>query len=1117
MKPMVRATKREALIYLFLFLLALLPRFLNINTFITWDEPMWTYRSIHFLAALLRGDFRGTFLVGHPGVMTMWSGATGIAIQRLLGSGSATDSEVETAFAWLSDLPNLDPRDAEAMRKLAPFLSAAKLPLAALSAACVMGIYLLARRLFDAKISLLAALLLALDPFHLALSRVLHIDALAANFMILSLLSMLVHLRQYRSRLYLLLSGAFAGIAFLSKSYALFLAPFAGLLLAVAYPSATPSTGSGQRLRTGLAKERDFRQAILLLLRSFATWCLVAALIVFLLWPAMWVDPLGTIQSVLDTAFGYAATPYATSKFFLGKVVTDPGPWFYPVVLAFRTTPLAMLGLLIALPLLPGSRKAHRGDLAALLAYACLFTILMTLGAKKFDRYMLPVILVLDIVSAWGLLELGKKLKIGNWKLEIGNWTLVIGHWSLVIVLFLLQTGHIFSYHPYYLAYYNPLLGGWRLAPKVLPIGWGEGMDLAADYLNRREDAEELGVATRGVPGFAPLFTGRTSGLTNEGLYSSDYVLVYVSDVQVSSAGTASFYDQRQLERVINIHGLDYVWIYRNTHHLELVAHIENQTKPDDAILLDAPSLFTKYYQGPLPWHLIADARDEAEVVAKLTEISEGRGGHPRRLWYISYPGADPEAWISYQLDTHALLLERLAALSCYLLPTRPAFGITSTKADLDVNFGGRLRLVGYGFTEDSVEYRKKLGVVLRWQAQQEEENYALSLRLMDSSGHPWAQVDEWLLNPSGLPTSAWQAGETSEGRYLLPIPPGIPPGRYLVKAIVYQTDTLEEVAFLDEEGKPANVEYTLGTVLVTSPTVLPSAEELAIPHVLSCDFDGQVELLGYGLSADEVRSGGVLGLTLFWRALRPMEQDHSLLLELRDEAGHTWAETIYPLPNESYPTSHWQPGELLSTPYDLLIDAAVPPGRYRLFANLLDGDGKPLLEESFAISDLSIEGRERHFTVPEIRFPLKANIGHRVALLGYDVSTELDEVLDRTSVESGGVLHLTLYWQALARMGTNYTVFTHLLDAEGRIRGQQDSVPCSGACPTTSWLEGEIIADEYEIAVHPDAPAGEYQIEVGMYDPETMGRLPTFDEAGSPLHDDHILLESTIIVEKGR
>jgi len=45
---------RERCVVLALFTLALLPRVVNLNAFITWDEPMWTHRSIRFLAALQR-------------------------------------------------------------------------------------------------------------------------------------------------------------------------------------------------------------------------------------------------------------------------------------------------------------------------------------------------------------------------------------------------------------------------------------------------------------------------------------------------------------------------------------------------------------------------------------------------------------------------------------------------------------------------------------------------------------------------------------------------------------------------------------------------------------------------------------------------------------------------------------------------------------------------------------------------------------------------------------------------------------------------------------------------------------------------------------------------------
>ncbi len=63
------------------------------------------------------------------------------------------------------------------------------------------------------------------------------------------------------------------------------------------------------------------------------------------------------------------------------------------------------------------------------------------------------------------------------------------------------------------------------------------------------------------------------------------------------------------------------------------------------------------------------------------------------------------------------------------------------------------------------------------------------------------------------------------------------------------------------------------------------------------------------------------------------------------------------------------------------------------------------------------------------------------------------------------------------------------------------------GTYPTTGWLPGEVVIDEYEIAVDATAPAGEYQLEVGMYDLKTMQRLPILNERGVRLPHDRILL----------
>ena len=888
-------------------------------------------------------------------------------------------------------------------------------------------------------------------------------------------------------------------------SYAFFLVPFVGFLLAVTY----------------LATAQDFRQTISSLLGSYVTWCLVAAFTVFLLWPAVWVDPLGTVQRVLDTASGYAAVPYDTSRFFMGKAVAEPGPWFYPVVLAFRTTPLTGFGLVVAILLLFSGRehvkrenvkretnKGQIGNLVAILAYACFFTMLMTLWAKKYDRYILSSILALDIVAAWGLVGLGEFVgqyigrrfkfqvpssrshKLWTLDLELGTRNLELG---TLIILLLLQAGYIISYHPYYLAYYNPLLGGTARAVQVLPVGWGEGMDLAARYLNQKEDAPDLRIATGGIPGFASLFKGQTEGLTEHNLATADYVVLYTSDVQQDSPGTAALYGQRQPEHVVKIHGVSYAWIYRNTHYQELIAYLESQAQPDDIVLLDDTSPFVKYYRGPLVYYVISDSQSWSEMVKKLI----GSIG-PTRIWYVAYPGSNMGNWISHQLNTYALLIDQEAlphaTVSCYLLTSPGALDSSPLKVQSNVNFDNLLRLTGYGFAEDVIEYRKPLGITLRWQTLAEmQEIYALSLRLVDQQGHFWGQTDEWLENEASLATYAWKAGEVSERHHALSLLPGIPPGHYQVKMVLYCTDTLQRLDILDERCAPAGTEYTLGTVSVASPSVPPTVEELAIPHHLHHDFDGQVELLGYDLSATEVRAGGTARVILFWRALRSMESDYRLHLQVQDGKGHVWAAGEFPLANEEYPTSHWKEGEVIRGQYDLTVDAAAPTGEQTLNFKLQTSNLQPL-------TTLSVVAPERLFTVPtDIQHPLRANLADKVAFLGYD--------LDKVTVKPGGTLHLVLYWQALAEMETSYTVFAHLLDAQSRTWGQRDNLPVQGTHPTTSWLPGEVVIDEYEIIVDAAAPAGEYQIEVGMYDLATMLRLPAYDEQGNPLPSDRILL----------
>jgi hypothetical protein len=206
-----RNQRREAVTALALFLTALVPRLLALNVFVTADERRWVARSVEFFMALLKGNWAGTLQRGHPGVTTMWSGMMGLMAKYLshaLSEGLPVG--VGSLLEFLEGVP-VDVVDIS-------YLAVMRLPTALLTSIAVVVICLLVKELFGSQVALLSGILLALDPFYLAHSRLLHHDALVTTFMTLSVLSFMVYVGRRRPVGYLVFSGLAAGLAFLSKS-----------------------------------------------------------------------------------------------------------------------------------------------------------------------------------------------------------------------------------------------------------------------------------------------------------------------------------------------------------------------------------------------------------------------------------------------------------------------------------------------------------------------------------------------------------------------------------------------------------------------------------------------------------------------------------------------------------------------------------------------------------------------------------------------------------------------------------------------------------------------------------------------------------------------------------
>jgi hypothetical protein len=370
---------------------------------------------------------------------------------------------------------------------------------------------------------------------------------------------------------------------------------------------------------------------------------------------------------------------------------------------------------------------------------------------------------------------------------------------------------------------------------------------------------------------------------------------------------------------------------------------------------------------------------------------------------------------------------------------------------------------------------------------------------MVDAEGHLVGQSDILLLSNEHKPTSHWEIGQAVTSYHLIPVLSATMPGIYQLQLALYDTETGQPVGFASKGGVPAGEVLGLSTVELGRPR-RPVAVEPAVT-LDAVRLAPELELAGYDLIREAYAPGETIDLALYWEALSEMARDHTLVLQLVGGDGHVAAQWDR---EPVYPTSQWQAGDIWRDWRSLRVPPEVPAGAYELRARF--GAGETLTEGGVVLAAIEIQGRARRFEAPPIGHPLSAELGDGVRLLGYDLAD--------AEVRGGDTVHLTLLWQAMGEMDVSYTVFTHLLDGDSRIWGQQDSVPGGGSLPTTSWLPGEVLIDEYAIELAGDAPPGEYLLEIGMYEAETGQRLPVRDAAGNP-SGDYVRLDTLIPVTR--
>jgi hypothetical protein len=269
------------------------------------------------------------------------------------------------------------------------------------------------------------------------------------------------------------------------------------------------------------------------------------------------------------------------------------------------------------------------------------------------------------------------------------------------------------------------------------------------------------------------------------------------------------------------------------------------------------------------------------------------------------------------------------------------------------------------------------------------------------------------------------------------------------------------------------------------------------------------------------------LEVTLIWRTQSPeaetprlrveassgdsarLQATEEIYLQLRDEAGKVWAESPpapvlapqAPSPVEGY--------------YRLDLPADIPRGLYQLWASL-EADASTALNpptppatggnRTGGGAHTTQNQQWRHFANLPVgqqqpKMPVtnlfEASFDNRIMLRGFD--------LNKSVLEEGDSLTLTLHWQSLNPASYSYTTFVHLIDPAGVTIAQRDLIPGEGQWPTDTWYPGEWITDQIELSLPDDLPPGNYALLVGWYYWQTGERLPVLSDNGA---QDTVLLK---------
>lgn len=619
-----------------IFVLALCVRLVGIGSFMTVDEERWMIRSGEFYEKLFdKNDPGGTFTTTHPGATTQWLAGLGIRWKEMkLGTGVDTSNLSEFRFV-------------------------STVPIAIAVSLLIVGVVYLLSKLMGYRVGVWAGMLLAVEPYLVGMSQIVHLDMLLALFMLASALCVLLYIEE-KKWLWLMMGGLFMGLSFGTKLMpALWLVIWFGGVLII-----------NTTVFKGL-KERDWRSLsgyMKQVVRVSSFFIGIAIITFYVVWPALWV------KEDLNNSYQRDVVSVVTQEHVAQAESDNPIQpiTFYARVVLSRVTPFVLfvgMGLMIMLVKYAMSLmifkhfvgKITRHDnikdkkmfvsawvVGWLAVYALGYLALITMAAKKADRYALPALVVFPVLAGAGLVVvwpvIREKIKfLGSLK---RRYSLI----AFIIFAILLQP---VGWVPYTISYNSDLFNVRPLTQQ----GWGEGLDAAARWINNSPLADRLTIASWYPGVMRTYFKGKTMSLSSRNDDRVGYVVTYRNMGDRARQDIASnvldeFQDIDPVH-VIKIGGVEYVYIYETLglHYFpsnigELtgakeIGQIVNVPKYWDSIEIGMSNYSGRKNTKEVVLHVRSGVNDSEDIRTVKVNASEIEDGQWHKFMFDAIEGVD--------------------------------------------------------------------------------------------------------------------------------------------------------------------------------------------------------------------------------------------------------------------------------------------------------------------------------------------------------------------------------------------------------------------------------------------------------------------------------------------